>query len=1532
RRRPAQQDYAGAFLGLELDEELTAGLKALGQRHGTTLFMTVLAGWALVLSRLSGQEDVVIGTSSANRTRAEVEGLIGFFVNMLALRLDLSGSPSAEELLARAKAVALGAQAHQELPFEQVVELVKPARSLAYTPVFQVTFAWQNFEKGRFDLPGLAVETVQWTPTTSKFDLTLTLGESGGRIAGGIEYATALFDRETVERFGGYLRRALEEMVADAARPAAALPLLPADERHRLLVEWNRTAAAYPAERCVHELFEEQVARDPQATAVVHGTQSLSYGELNARANRLAHRLRTLGVKPDDRVAICVERSSEMIVGLLGILKAGGAYVPLDPAYPAERLAFMLQDGAPVAALTHGPARAVLDAAMAGLETPPPVLDLEEDEAAPDADLRVPGLTSRNLAYVIYTSGSTGMPKGVMVEHHSTVNLVMGQRDALGVGPQSRILQFASLSFDAALFEILLAFGSGGALYLRPQGELLAGAALPEFLRTRRISHAVLTPSALTAVPVQGAASAEPTTLVLAGEALPKALVERWAPEYPLFNSYGPTEATVWATLHRCDVAAAVAPPIGRPVANTRLYLLDGRMEPVPAGVAGEIWIGGAGVARGYLNRPELTSQRFVASPFVAGDRLYKTGDLGRWLPDGTAEFLGRNDFQVKVRGFRIELGEIEARLLEHPGVREAVVLAREDQPGDRRLVAYVTGEADQASLRRHLASSLPEHMVPAAYVRLDALPLTPNGKLDRRALPAPEGEAFAFQAYEPPAGPAEEALAAIWAEVLGLERIGRHDNFFDLGGHSLLAVRMVSRIRQVLGVEVALTALFGHPLLQNFARVLAESGREVLPPVALGARGDRPPLSFAQQRLWFLARMGGGASEAYHVPLGFRMRGLLDEAALKKALDRLVARHEALRTTFSVLDGEPFLRIGDPGQGFELRRDDLSGRADPQAGLDAATAAEAALPFDLERGPLVRGRLVRLADEDHVLLVTLHHIAADGWSMGVLARELSVLYRAYAQGGEDPLEPLAVQYADYAAWQRRWLSGEVLTRQSAYWRETLSDAPALLELPTDRRRPAQQDYAGAFVGLELDEELTAGLKALGQRHGTTLFMTVLAGWALVLARLSGQDDVVIGTSSANRTRAEVEGLIGFFVNMLALRLDLSGSPSAEELLARAKAVMLGAQAHQELPFEQVVELVKPARSLAYTPVFQATFAWQNFEKGRFDLPGLAVETMRRAPTTSKFDLTLSLGEAGGRIVGGIEYATALFDRGTVERFGGYLRRVLEEMVADAARLAAALPLLSQEERHRLLVEWNDTAAAYPQERCVHELFEEQVARDPQATAIVHGTQSLTYGELNARANRLARHLRTLGVGPDRLAAVCIERSPEMVVALVAVLKAGGAYLPLDPAYPADRLAYILGDAAPAVVLTHAPARPAADAAVAGLASRPAVLDLDGNAGVWAGAGDADLGVRETGVTPRHLAYVLYTSGSTGAPKGVMVEHGALVNHTAWFNREFGIDRDDVVLQRTPFTFDASVWEIFSTLAGGARLRLARGAELGDVD
>ena len=796
--------------------------------------------------------------------------------------------------------------------------------------------------------------------------------------------------------------------------------------------------------------------------------------------------------------------------------------------------------------------------------------------------------------------------------------------------------------------------------------------------------------------------------------------------------------------------------PIGRPISNTRIYILDGHGEPVPIGAAGEIYIGGAGVARGYLNRPELTAERFVADPFAEAPdaRMYKTGDLGRYLPDGTIEFLGRNDFQVKIRGFRIELGEIEARLAQHPAVREAVALAREDG-GDKRLVAYYTVAPDAEAagaeaLRRHLSATLPDYMLPAAYVRLDALPLTANGKLDRKALPAPDGAAYAARGYEAPASEIETRLARIWAEVLGLERVGRHDNFFELGGHSLLAVRVISRLRQALGVEVALAELFARPVLAEFAKAVREGARSTLPPI-MAARRDEPlPLSFAQQRLWFLAQMEG-VSQAYHIPLGLRLTGELDGGALRGALARLVARHEALRTTFDHVDGQPVQRIAAEDSGFDLQEHDLRQHSDAEGELQRLAMEEANAAFDLQAGPLIRGRLIRLDDREHVLLITLHHIVSDGWSMGVLSRELGALYRAYSQGQADPLPGLALQYPDYAVWQRRWLAGEVLQAQSDYWRRTLAGAPAVLELPTDRRRPVQQDHAGAFVALELDDELTAGLKALSRRHGTTLFMTLLAGWAALLGRLSGQDDVVIGTPVANRSRAEVEPLIGFFVNSLALRLDLSGGPTVGELLQRVKARALEAQQHQDLPFEQVVEIVRPPRSLAHTPVFQVMFAWQNAGESDLELPGLRVAPVRVPCSFAKFDLTLSLAEVGGRIAGGLEYATALFDRATIERHAGYLRRLLEAMVADDARAVDRLPLLGDAERHQLLVEWNATEADYPRDKCVHELFEAQAARTPDAIAVVHEDAQLTYAELNAKANRLAHHLHDAGGGPGRV-------------------------------------------------------------------------------------------------------------------------------------------------------------------------------------
>ena len=998
---------------------------------------------------------------------------------------------------------------------------------------------------------------------------------------------------------------------------------------------------------------------------------------------------------PDVLVAIGLERSIELVLAELAILKCGAAYVPLDQNAPIQRQAFMIEDCQAQIVLS---AKGRVVPEMSGAKR----IDIDElmltGQAAHDPAVPV---DSEATAYVMYTSGSTGQPKGVMIPHRAVGRLVLNNGYA-DFQANDRVAFAANPAFDASTMEVWAPLLNGGCIVVIDQAILLD----PDVFKHRLEHHAInvlwLTVGLFQqyADRLAGAFS-RLRYLIVGGDVLdPRvaARVLKRSPPQHLLNGYGPTETTTFAVTYevREVPAGPKSIPLGRPISNTRIYILDGHGEPVPIGAAGEIYIGGAGVARGYLNRPELTAERFVADPFAEAPdaRMYKTGDLGRYLPDGTIEFLGRNDFQVKIRGFRIELGEIEARLAQHPAVREAVVLAREDG-GDKRLVAYYTVAPDAEAagaeaLRRHLSATLPDYMVPAAYVRLDALPLTANGKLDRKALPAPDGAAYAARGYEAPAGEIETRLARIWAEALGLERVGRHDNFFELGGHSLLAVRVISRLRQALGVEVALAELFARPVLAEFAKAVREGARSTLPPI-MAARRDEPlPLSFAQQRLWFLAQMEG-VSQAYHIPLGLRLTGELDSGALRGALARLVARHEALRTTFSDADGQPVQRIAAEDSGFDLQEHDLRQHSDAEGELQRLAMEEANAAFDLQAGPLIRGRLIRLDDREHVLLITLHHIVSDGWSMGVLSRELGALYRACSQGQADPLPALAIQYPDYAVWQRRWLAGEVLQAQSDYWRRTLAGAPAVLELPADRRRPVQQDHAGAFVALELDDKLTAGLKALSRRHGTTLFMTLLAGWAALLARLSGQDDVVIGTPVANRSRAEVEPLIGFFVNSLALRLDLSGGPTVGELLQRVKGRALEAQQHQDLPFEQVVEIVRPPRSLAHTPVFQVMFAWQNAGASDLELPGLRVAPVRVPCSFAKFDLTLSLAEVGGRIAGGLEYATALFDRATIERHAGYLRRLLEAMVADDARAVDRLPLLGDAERHQLLVEWNAT-------------------------------------------------------------------------------------------------------------------------------------------------------------------------------------------------------------------------------------------------
>ncbi|HEX6373282.1 MAG TPA: amino acid adenylation domain-containing protein [Longimicrobium sp.] len=1511
---------------LELDGRLAARLRERARALGVSAASVFHVAWAQVLARAAGLEDVVFGTLLLGRMHGG-EGasrVMGPFINTLPLRVRL-GAVGAQACVRQthAQLAMLMRHEHASLALAQRCSAVEAPSPLFTTLLNFRHSANKTGSHAPAAAPAARAGGMIFAEERSNYPLAMSvddLGE-GFRLKGQVMHASL-----DPVRVCGFMHRALEGLVealeTAPSRAVGAIDVLPAEERARVLEEWNRTDAPYAGGSCIHELFQAWVERAPDAEAVASGDERWSYGELNARANRLAHHLRARGVGPDVRVGISVERGPEMVAAVLAVLKAGGAYVPLDPSYPADRLAYMLADSAPAMVLTQDAVAETLADVFAGLGADVPVLRVDASTrpwaAEADTDPARGALTPEHAAYVIYTSGSTGRPKGVLVPHRGLCNVAAAQQRAFGVGAGDRVLQFASLSFDAAAFELVMALASGAALCVASRDELLPGPGLLALLRRQAITTVTLPPSALAALPVEELPALR--TITTAGEALPAELAARWGARHRLWNLYGPTEATIWSTVSECADPART-PDIGQPIANTRAYVLDAALEPLPVDVAGELYVGGAGVARGYLGRPALTAERFVPDPFGGepGARLYRTGDLCRWSAEGALDFIGRVDHQVKVRGFRIEPGEIEARLVEHAGVDEAVVVAREEASGETRLVAYVVADATAGAevLRAHLGERLPAHMVPAAFVRLDAFPLTPNGKLDRRALPAPGDDAFARRGYEAPVGETEQALAEVWADVLRVERVGRWDDFFELGGHSLLAVRVISRVRQVLAVEVALAELFAHPVLAEFARELETAVRSELPPIEPVAREGGLPLSFAQQRLWFLEQLGNLGS-TYHVQAPMRLRGTLNRAALVHALDTIVARHEALRTTFTEVDGVPEQRIAPVGR-FALVEHDLGGGPGVDDALERLMEREVGAPFDLERGPLIRGALIRLADDDHVLMLTMHHIVSDGWSMGVFFDELASLYAAHARGTGAPLAELPVQYADYAAWQRKWVEGDVLRAQGDYWARALAGAPELLELPTDHPRPAQVDHAGELLVVELDEELTAGLKALGRRHGTTLFITLLAGWAVVLSRLSGRADVVIGTPVANRGRREIEGLIGFFVNTLALRVDLSDAPTVAGLLARVKERALGAQHHQDIPFEQVVERVDPARSLSHAPLFQAMFTWQDMQRGGgLSLPGLQVGRVGTASSQvqAKVDLALALRATEDRIVGSVTYATALFERETVERWAGYLRRVLEEMAADELRPVERLSLMPEGERTLLLEGWNRTEADYPRDACVHQLFETQAARTPDAEAVVFEGEHVTYGELNARANRLAHHLRALGVGPDVRVGLCVERSLELVVALLALLKAGGAYVALDPDLPDERLRTMLEDSRPPVLLAHA-----------SLAGRFAgmdvpVLAVDADAPRWAARPETN--PEGVGVGPDHLVYVIYTSGSTGKPKGVMNVHRNVVNRIAGIQHRWRLDAGESVLQNASLSFDVSAYELFWPLMLGARVVMPR--------
>jgi amino acid adenylation domain-containing protein len=1544
RPRPALQTFAGAAKDFKLSPGLTAKLKTLSQKNNSTLYMTLMAAFQVLLMRYSNQREFLVGSPTAARARAEWANLVGYFVNTLALRATISGNLTFNQLLQQVRATSLKAFEYQNYPFATLVEKLQPVRNASHSPIVQVMFAFEKTiflqEEGigafalgeagkRLVFNGVRVETVALPSQSAIFDLMLMMAEIKDSLSGAIQYNVELFEGETIERMAGHWESLLEAMVEAPESRIEELPMLSAAERRQMISEWNQTHMAPAGEKSLVELFEQQAERRPETTALVCGKQRLSYAALNQRANQLAHYLRKQGVGPESLVGVCMERSLEMVVAMLGILKAGGAYVPLDAAYPKERLAYMVED-------TQAPA-VVTEAALLGVlpgEMKSRIVCLDRDWDAISGEVgenpKVK-MEAGNLAYLIYTSGSTGRAKAVMITHHSALVLCHWAREAYPEQELAGVLASTSICFDLSVFELFVPLSWGGtAMVVKNVLEL------GELEDRKGVTLINTVPSAMSELLRTGELPESVKVVNLAGEALSRELVQRlYARKHvsKVYNLYGPSEDTTYSTYGQV-LGDEEIPSIGRPLANTEVYVLDEAFEPVPVGVAGEIYIAGEGLGRGYLGRPELTAEKFLPNPFreAGGGRFYRTGDLGRFRGNGQLEYLGRMDHQVKMRGYRIELGEIEAVLGGCGGVSESVVVMREDVAGDKRLVGYVVLEEGRTAeqVKKYLRERLPEYMVPGVLVEMKKLPLTPNGKLDRKGLPAPEYEQG--QNYEGPRTGTEEVLAQLWAEVLKVKQVGVRDNFFDLGGHSLLATQLISHINDGFRIQLQLRELFEQPTVEALAKSVERELRgnileDERPAITRRNPDERKRLSFAQQRLWFLDQLQP-QSAFYNLPAAVLLEGEFNLSTFEWSLEKVVTRHEALRTRFALgPDGEP-QQIVEPRIPISVSVISVTGNNDEEkwAEVHRLASEEAQKPFELTVAPLIRAQILKLGQRKCVALFTLHHIISDGWSHQVIQEELASFYAARTTGKLAAVAELDIQYGDYATWQREWLDGKTLEQHLEYWRNQLGDMMGVLQLPTDHSRPAIQNHRGKHRTYAMPSRIVDKLEKTARRENVTLFMLLLAGFQLLLSRYSGQKDIAVGTPIANRIKRETEKLIGFFVNTLVLRTRIAPTKTVRELLRAVRGMALEAYAHQDLPFEKLVQDLNPPRDLSRSPLFQAMLALQENSGAQFQLPGLKVEEIQVENNISKFDLFLNVARIhDGSLRGTWEYNVELFEGETIERMAGHWESLLEAMVEAPESRIEELPMLSAAERRQMISEWNQTHMAPAGEKSLVELFEQQAERRPETTALVCGKQRLSYAALNQRANQLAHYLRKQGVGPESLVGVCMERSLEMVVAMLGILKAGGAYVPLDAAYPKERLAYMVEDTqAPAVVT---------EAALLGvlpgeMKSRIVCLDRD-----W----DAISG--EVGENPKvkmeagNLAYLIYTSGSTGRAKAVMITHHSALVLCHWAREAYPEQELAGVLASTSICFDLSVFELFVPLSwGGTAMVVKNVLELGELE
>ncbi len=1611
---------------MHLTVETTETLQNMARNQRVTMSTLVQAAWALLLNRYSGEEKVIFGATVAGRPAdlANAETMIGLFINTLPVVATVNQQARFVDWLQEFQKHSVEARQYEYSSLVQIQEWSEFPRN---TPLFESILVFENYpveatvseQLGKNASARLIkIENIHSFEQTN-YPLTLISGP-GKQLGIKISYDTSQFNRATIERMLGHLKTILTWMATGLAdrslgeRRLVDVPLLSEEESKRLLTDWNQQPVCSITQEqqnllgySIDQLFDQQAERTPNALAVVHDRLdddgkylSLTYAELRKRSNILAAHLHKHGVGTDTVIAIMIERSLEMIVGLFGILKAGGAYVPIDPEYPAERVAFMLEDTKAKILITQQHLVIRLPENI-----PPELLVLALDDKWKEieqaySDEQLPGenllLDNNRLVNIIYTSGSTGKPKGVMVEHKSLVNHALNFQEITQLGVNERVMQFLSLGFDAAGEEIFPALISGSTLVLPGSSRDLSGLDLMDVCEHHGVTHLHL-PAAYwhqmvdDLVTHKKPISTKLRILVVGGESPSPEKVTAWvqltnqrqksaedASPLCFINAYGPTEATIAATYYKTycfeDNSLPQRLPIGRPLDGVQVYLLDPQGRSVPVGVAGEILIGGKGVTRGYLNRPELTTEKFIPDTFssVEGSRLYRTGDLGRYLEDGNIEFIGRVDQQVKVRGYRIELEEIENVLLQNPEILSAVVLAREDVAGDKRLVAYITsksgedGKADDLSgsgaltaskLRAYLQPRLPDYMVPSGFVWMETMPLTATGKIDRRALPQPEGIVTGLEdKYVAARTPVENLLVGIWEQVLGIAQVGINDSFFDLGGHSLLATQVASRIRTVFEVEIPLRNLFEATTIAKLADLVEAALRAgtgaMLPPIELvprdpatGLPTEPPQLSYAQQRLWFLDQLAPG-NLFYNLPLAVILEGDLDIPALEASLNEIIRRHAVLRTNFKAVGGVP-VQVIAPERKIHLSVIDISALAESEK-IDRAyqlAEQEARTPFDLAVDPLVRAQLVRLDLQRYAILLTMHHIVSDGWSMGVFMQEVAKLYPAYLTDSSSPLADLTLQYFDYSDWQRKWLQGDELERQLAYWKNQLANQPRLLQLPTDRPRPAVQSSRGATVNFTVPAELKTKLEKLSRQEGATLFMVLLAAYQLLLARYSGQSDISVGTAIANRNRADIESLIGFFVNTLVMRADLSGNPNFKELIKRVRESALGAYTHQDLPFEMLVETLHPARDMSHTPLFQVAFALQNAPSSdalevlsSSAISGLVFKPLEVTSGTAKFDLTLSLTDSKEELLGALEFNLDLFNTETIKRMVGHFLSLLKGIVGDPEKPVFQVPMLTPSEQQTIMVDWNASEMPTPIDVCAHELFEARVRSHPDAPAVIFEGQSMTYSLLDQKAEALSTYLKAMNVGPDVLVGIATDRSPEMVISILGVMKAGGAYLPLDPSYPTDRLAYMIQDSGISVLLTQShlvkrlPVNQLVDS-TGNTVPAPEIICLDTD---WS---KVTLDTRSEHsndaagkkANPDNLAYVIYTSGSTGRPKGTMLRHRGLSNLTEWQRKVFSLDQNSRILQFAPLSFDASVWETFMALANGATLVLARQEVLASV-